>query len=58
MKEDRVDITDEIATWHVRDIIRLLDFLEKNGYIKTYFDGYDASIYLIRQRKNENNVCE
>jgi hypothetical protein len=45
--EHRIDITDEIATWHVRDLIKLLDVLEKNGYRKTYFDGYDAAFYVV-----------
>jgi hypothetical protein len=52
--EVTIDITDEVATYPVKDLIKLLQFLQKNGFNKTYFDGYDASICLIRDiTKNE-----
>lgn len=50
MHKDSFDITEEMATWPVRDIIKLLDVLERNGYTRTYFDGYDAAFYLIREK--------
>ena len=54
-KEDSIDITDEIAEWPVSDIIKLLVVLEKNGYKKTFFDGYDAAFYLLREKNTEIN---
>jgi len=45
---DSIDITEEFVNLPVQEIIKLLTFLEKNGYKKTYFDGYDAALYLLR----------
>lgn len=47
-KERSVDITDEFVEWPLKDFIKLLTFLEKNGYTVPYFDGYDAALYLIK----------
>lgn len=49
-----IDITEEVAEYSVIDLIKLLQFLQKNGFNKTYFDGYNASICLIRDKfKND-----
>lgn len=52
MEEDVIDITDEIAAWKVCDVIKLLQFLDRNGYSKFYFDGNGASIEVFRERKD------
>jgi hypothetical protein len=54
MVEDVIDITDEIATYPVEELIKLLSFLQKNGYTKTCFDGYNVCISLIRIRKKKD----
>lgn len=57
INEDAINITDEIATWPIIDIIKLLTVLEKNGYKKPFFDGYDAAFYVLRikdAKLNEN----
>lgn len=56
MKDVTIDITDEVATYTVKDLIKLLDFLQKNGFNKTYFDGYNASICLIRDKVKDDNT--
>ena len=52
-KENAIDITDEIATWSVRAIIKLSDVLEKNGYTETFFDGYDATFDVLKPKPPE-----
>jgi hypothetical protein len=48
-KHDRVDITDEVATYSTKRLAELLIWLDKNEYIEIYFDGYDAAIYVYRK---------
>ncbi len=49
--EETIDITDEVATWSTKDLGNLLLFLHRNGFERTFFDGYNASIEVIRERK-------
>lgn len=49
--EISLDITDEIATWPLKDTLLLLNFLEKNGFNEIYFDGYNAAIYILKVQK-------
>ena len=48
-KYDRVDITDEVATYSTKQLAELLLWLDKNEYREIYFDGYDAAIYVYRK---------
>lgn len=47
-KEIKFDITDEIATWKIKNLIDLFKCLDNNGYTHLYFDGYNASIDAIK----------
>ncbi len=38
IKENSLDITDEVATYSVSELIKLLGFCQKNGYERIYFD--------------------
>jgi len=51
--EIEIDITDEVATYSVKELISLLQCLEKNGFSKTYFDGYNASICVYKTYQPE-----
>jgi hypothetical protein len=53
--EVTIDITDEVAEYSVSDLINLLQFLQKSGFNKTYFDSYNASICLIRDNIKDEN---
>ena len=46
--EIELDITEEVATYTVAQLIKLLKFLEKNGFQRVYFDGYNASISVFK----------
>lgn len=48
--EDKIDITDEVATYSTKDLSNLLVFLDKNGFKKIYFDGYNASIEVFLEK--------
>ncbi len=48
--EDSIDITDEVATFTTKQLADLLLFLDKNNFNKIYFDGYNASIEVLRTR--------
>jgi hypothetical protein len=48
--EDKIDITDEVSTYSTKDLASLLIFLDKNEFKKIYFDGYNASIEVFRER--------
>lgn len=50
-RDEAMDITDEFEGWPLKDFIKLLTYLEKSGFNKTYFDGNDAALYLVRPRK-------
>lgn len=48
--EDTIDITDEIALYSTKELSKLFEFLDKNDFKKMYFDGYNATIEVIRVR--------
>jgi len=53
IKENSLDITDEVATYSVSELIKLLEFCQKNGYERLYFDGYNASIEILRNKNDK-----
>ena len=50
INEIEIDISDEVATYTVSELIRLLKFLENNGFQKIHFDGYNASISVFKNQ--------
>ena len=44
------DITEPIATWSIKELIKLLECLDENSYVKLYFDGADAAIYALKEK--------
>lgn len=52
MREFRLDLTEEIATWSIQQLIKLFVFLETNGFTKIYFDGNNAIIYATKSNND------
>lgn len=42
------DITEPMARYTIKELIKLFILLDENGYDKTYFDGYNASIEVFK----------
>lgn len=55
-KEIQLDITEQIAKWSVHEIRKLFEFLDQNGFVKMYFDGYDAAIYVLKPTSEEDDT--
>jgi hypothetical protein len=53
--EIALDITEQIATWSVHEVRKLFEFLDQNSFVKIYFDGSDASIFVLKHVSVEDD---
>ena len=55
-KEEKFDLTDVIAYGNLREIIKLLIYINDLGFDQLHWDGYDSSIHAYRSKEKKEEV--